>query len=230
MEGMISDTSEGSEISRIKDRIASLVDQRFTAGSDIYYLSLLGNDLGSDRQLLEKLSGLKLSEFIQKECKYAIGRTGQHANVLYIVRPQTSDLAIPNPKPVFPRYISRFWAAFAIPLQEGERRLINISTLDFGSDETELRKLGPDIREIDAEYIAPHDASGSAAEIGRRVERWLQHQQLDPTPFIAQPRRPSRDASPSLLDQLLEALRDDQLMRVSLSLDIVRTLRERRGR
>ena len=75
MEGKISVTSKCSEVGRIKDRIASLVDQRFTGGGDTYYLSLLGNDLGLDRHVLERLTGQKLSEFIQSEFDFEIGRT-----------------------------------------------------------------------------------------------------------------------------------------------------------
>jgi hypothetical protein len=225
----ISASSEIAELARIKSRIASLVDQRFATGVDIYYLSQLGNELGSDRLLLEKLTGQKLLEFIHKEFNFEIGKTGQHQNVFYVVRPGQAISEIQTPKPVIPRYAMRFWAAFSIPLHDGDRRFIDIHTLAFGPDELPLRVTGTDIREIRPEFIAPPDTSRSPTEIADRIERWLQEQHLDRAPFLAQRGDSTRDL-PSLLDQMLDALDGGQLKRISLPLDIIRTLRERRGR
>jgi hypothetical protein len=226
----IPSSSETAELARIRLRIESLVNKHFATGADIYYLSQLGNDLGSDRLLLEKLTHQKLSEFIQKEFNFKICITGEHQNVLYMVRPGHSISEIPTPKPGTTRYASRFWAAFSIPLTEGEHRFIDIHTLAFGSDESSLKGTGTDIREIRPEFIVPHGTYGSATEIADRIERWLDEQQLDRFPFLAQRSQSARDARPSLLDQLLDALDGGQLKRISLPLDIIRTLSERRGR
>jgi hypothetical protein len=225
----IPSSSETAELARIRSRIESLVEERFATGADSYYLSQLGNDLGQDLPILEKLSRQRLSEFIQKEFDFEIGRTGQHQNILYVVRPGHAISEIQTPKPGIPRYLSRFWAAFSIPLSEGERRFIDIHTLSFGPDELSLRGTGRDIREIRPELIVPRGTYGSATDIADRIDRWLQEQHLDRAPFLAQQGHSARDL-PSLLDQLLDALDGGQLKRISLPLDIIRTLSERRGR
>ncbi len=40
------------EVERIKARITALVNDRFSRGSEMYYLSQLGTDLGADRGAL----------------------------------------------------------------------------------------------------------------------------------------------------------------------------------
>jgi hypothetical protein len=228
---MVEDASEALEVERIKARIESLVDQRFATGADTFYLSQLGNALGSDRLLLEKLTRRKLAEFIRSEFPFEIQVTGLHKNVLFIVRPGgTSPVPDVHKPRTTPRYVSRFWAAFVVPLPADERRFININSFFFGSDETAIRASGGDVREIRGEFIAPSDASANVSEISSRIDRWIEEEHLDRTRFIIQQRHNQSDTSPSVLDQLLEMLTIDQLKRVSLPLDVIRTLSERRDR
>ena len=91
--------SDADEISRIKDRIATLVKQRFATGANTYYLSQLGNELVSDRQLLEKLTKGKLSDFIRSEFDFEIGKSGAHRNVLYLLQPGTTSSALQDLRP-----------------------------------------------------------------------------------------------------------------------------------
>jgi hypothetical protein len=225
-----SDSSKTGDLARIKSRIESLVEQRFARGAELYYLSQLGNDLGTDRQRVEQLTGQKLADFIQKEFNFETGRTGQHQNILFIVRPNHLISEVEAAKPGLPRYRSRFWAAFAVPLPEGQRRFIHIPTLGFGPEESFLGGTETDVREIGPEYVTQSGETRAAFQIADCIERWLQTQQLDRAPFLAQPRHALGDALPSLLEQLLNALDGEQLKRISLPLDIIRTLNERRGR
>ena len=231
---MAEDTSASSEtadLKEIKSKIELLVERRFAMGVNSYYLSQLGNDLGPVRQLVEMLSGQKLSDFIQKEFNFEIRTTGQHQNILYIVPPGRAISDFETPKVPKRRYASSVWAAFTRPLLEDQRRFIDIRTLQFGSEESQLGGPGTDVREISREYIRPLDTTGSAIEgVGNRIERWIQEQHLDPVQFLVQTRHIARDTRASLLDQVINALSDEQLRRISLPLDVIRTLSERRAR
>jgi len=130
------------EVDRIRARIAGLVDGHFSAGATSYYLSQLGNELQEDRKILERLTKKKVSEFIQEEFQYNIGRTGSHSNVLFIVAPGADPA---KPDAALPRFNKRFWAAFSVPLSEGERRFLDLSDLNFGPDS---ESLGADGRPI----------------------------------------------------------------------------------
>jgi hypothetical protein len=92
MEEQSSGISKSAEVSRIKDRISFLVERHFAEGKGVYYLSRLGIDLGPDRQLIERLTGQRLAEFIKSEFNFVIDRTGQHNNVLHIVQPGDADV------------------------------------------------------------------------------------------------------------------------------------------
>lgn len=150
--------------------------------------------------------------------------------MLYLARPDNITATIDAPNVTLPRYNRRFWAAFAIPLTYNDRRYININSLDFGADEGALQVKGADVRPIDGKFIATADFSGGAAGIARNIECWLKEQHLDATVFHAQRRGAKREVAFSLLEQMLSALDGDQLKRVILPLDVVRTLIDRRAR
>jgi len=211
------------EVARIKERIQSLIRQHFDSGSGNFYLSRLGAQLGSDRMLLEKLTGGKLSEFVRSNFDYEIGRGGEKNNVLFLLAPGSSEKTGDRPTR---RYLPRFWAAFAVPLPENEQRHINLASLKFGPDPSALGGMTDDIRAIAAQYIAPRSASGSATETAARIEAWLETQHLDAERFLAKRQRSDRHGS--VLEALLSALSPKDLERVSLPLDIVKTLFERR--
>jgi hypothetical protein len=216
-------TSEDTaqEIARIKDRIDAFISEHFARGEQVYYLSKLGIQLGSDRLDLEKLTGVKLGTFVRNNFDYHMDAEGQHKNVL-VLRSKGLPDGTSSSRHSVPRYAPRFWAAFAVPLAQGEHRFINLSTLAFGP-------VGPsagsnaDIREIEPQFIAPMDASGSASDTTVRIAEWLDQQKLEPERFIAKPRHTGRDGG-TALEFLLNTLDGDQLRRVSLPLDIVKTL------
>jgi hypothetical protein len=213
-----------AEVARIKRRIQSLIQEHFDSGSGDLYLSRLGAQLGGDRILLEKLTGRKLSEFVRNNFDYEIGRGGQKNNVLFLVAPGAIEK--PSERPVR-RYLPRFWAAFAVPLSASEQRHINLVSMRFGPDPAILGGANEDVRPIPDQYIAHRNASGSAAETAARIEAWLDSQQLDAERFAVKRQRADRHGS--VLDALLQALSTEDLKRISLPLDIVKTLSERRS-
>jgi hypothetical protein len=221
-------TTETDEVERIKNRVKLIVEQKFADGITPVYLSQLGNDIGEDRRLIEKITKKKFSDFIKDDLGFEIHAMGEHQNILYLVPPEYTTGQPESHKRHSPRYTKAFWAAFAKPIEEGERRFINLATHEFGADEETLRQRGGEIREISPSFTSPAEGSGSAMEIAERLERWLKEQELDPEPFLLRRRRPTSAGSMSLLDMLLNSLDVEQLKRVSLPLDVVRILNDRR--
>ena len=125
------------------------------------------------------------------------------------------------------RYAPPFWAAFAIPLKENEQRYINIATLRFGPDRASLGAENDDIRVIPPQYIALPNASGSPNENVARIEAWLAAEHLDGDRFMA--KRSRLDSHGSVLDVLLQSLSTEELKRISLPLDIIKTLSTRKS-
>ena len=217
-----------SEIARIKERITDLIESHFNRGESILYLSKLGIELGDDRPRLEKLTQRKLGQFLKDDPgEFEVGVTGQHKNILYLMPKGQSLDSIPPPSP---RYARRFWAAFARPLPTEEtQRFINISTFFFGPDAEQLKQEGAsDIRPIDAEYISAESGSGGVVGIADRIKKWLKAQGLDERAFLAE-NDSATTKERSLLISIISALDAGQLSRVSLPLDVVKTLLERRS-
>lgn len=216
-------TSEArAEVDRITKRILVLVDSRFKS-EETYYLSQLGNELGDDRKLLESLTGRKFSEFLSSEFGFELERTGVHNNVLFIRRPGSAS----PPPPAKPRFRRGFWLAFAAPLAGNSERYINIDTLKWATDADHIAEGDSEVRPIAAKFIAK-DAEISDADIVRQIEEWLQEQGLEESRFHIQKRRSDRQGERSLLDAILVSLSADQLKRVSLPLDAVKTLSDQR--
>ena len=214
------------ELERVTNRIIALVNEHFARGEERFYLSGLGSLLGEDKKLLEKLSKRKLADFVEHVMGYEIGKTGQHLNVLHIVRPASAGPATPSARRKSPKFISEIWNAFSVPLEDNERRFIDIVTKTVSTDPNVLPAAVGAVREITPEFVT--DGSLKSVEIGDRILRWLEQEMLDPALFIASSRRDS-DA-PSLLQQMLELLDGDQLKRTTLPLDVVKALSERPGR
>lgn len=211
-----------AEIERISGRIKALVEEHFGRGEAQFYLSGLGSLLGEDRLALERLSKRKLGDFVANVLDYELGKSGQHLNVLHIVRPETFGPATITPERKSTKFIPEIWTSFAKPLSEGERRFFDPAALAVSSE--------PDgagaAREISAAYLSREPRP--AGQVGDSIRKWIDDQSLDLSLFVAtRARRDSGGAT--LLDQLLDALDGEQLRRAQLPLDVIKTLSERRG-
>lgn len=215
------------EIERIKQRLIGLIEERFARREDLIYFSTLGNQLGEDRITLEKLTRKKLGQFIQDDLKeYKVNATGSHNNVFYLTRKGQTDVPILTP---IPRYASRFWTAFAKPLEDGETtRFLNISTLHFGPDEERLKQDDDSrILPIDPRFISTEGESIGNREIAQRISEWLDHHGLLKDRFLTKTKA-SEKIEDSLMSDIINTLNPEQLKRVSLPLDVVKTLLARR--
>lgn len=225
MSKAVKEAGEG-DIERIRSRIERLVSERFAEGKSVYYLSQLGIDLNEDRKILERLSKMKLADFVKTKFDFELGQTGTHKNVLYIRNPAMPESTTPAH---VPRFNNRFWAAFARPLSGATSRFINLSNFDFGPDQNEIARNGGETREVNKKYITEGGRYSTPNEIYSRIKEWLAEQKILEAQFISDRGRSSySEHGETFLDVLLNTLTGDQLKRVNLPLDVVKALRERR--
>lgn len=200
--------------------IRAYIDRQFENGGKRVFLSSLGSNLVSQKQLIEKLTGQKFSEFIKTSLDYPIGITGEHKNILFLVPRGTSPDVVEE---CAPRFNPGFWTAFAKPLAGEEQRFINLNTLRFGSKVEVAGNEAGAVRKIEAKFIATEETSRDIADMVRRIDDWLSEQSLERDPFLAKARKP-RAANNNLLSELLSTLSHDQLRRTNLPLDVVKSL------
>lgn len=221
--------SEGAEsvdeVARIRSRIEEYFARSLAMGESRYYLSQLGSQLAGDRTILEALTGKKLVSFVRDELGYEIGEEGVHRNILF-AKLGDSGAGPSMPATSIPRYASRFWAAFRVPLDDGEaHRFINLETMAFASERDEVASGPGEVREIDPKFVFQGDGSAAPRVIAECIEQWLAEQQLDPSPFLIH-RKNVRREQKSLLDAMIAALSGEQLKRVNLPLDVVKALKD----
>lgn len=215
------DEQQVAEVARIRERIKGLIERAFANGKPTYFLAQLGNELSDqDRKTLEHLTGTKVARFVIDNFDYEVGRTGQHENILYLVA-HDGNAAIP-PEAV-PRYNGRFWSAFKVPLNAGQKRFINIETFEFGPDAAAIAAQDAQVREITPDFLPRGEEVPTSEQILKRIAGWLEAQELDQAAFLIQRRKRHRGQG-DLLSALINALDKDQLKRVSLPLDVVQTL------
>jgi hypothetical protein len=214
-----------TELARIKERLDELVETRFLQGKNIYYLSALGNDLGSDKSAIQEKFGLTLLEFIQKHTKYQTNRFGAHNNVYGII-PDGVDPHDVIPERPRRRFKKGFWAAFIYADgTEPTTHYLNLSTLHFDTTEEAARAGGGAILPIDAKYQVCWSDPQKQDLLHERIEQWLNDNNLTPDPFY-EVRFSS--GSETLLENIISSLSAEQMQRVSLPLDVVAALFKRR--
>jgi len=211
------------EIARIRSRIQDYFTDSLANGEGRYYLARLGSLLGSDRTALEALTGKKLVAFVQDDLGHEIEREGAHNNII-VVKIGEPIAGVRSATTATPRYAPRFWAAFRVPLgDEGDHRFINLSTMAFGTSREEVGD--GEIREIGSEFIVQNGGPVDASVILENIDKWLAEEGLEAKPFLLQ-RKEGQQEDKSLLDLMILALNGEQLKRVSLPLDVVKTLKD----
>jgi hypothetical protein len=218
----------GKRIEQLTEKVRALIEEHFERGADHLHLSALGARLGEDRVELEKLAGTKLSNFVRDHLPYKIEVSGEHKNILYLVSPDKPSVDGLHPGPAhMPWFMPGFWAAFANPLAPGEERYLDLKSLRSASDPKALETgvSGTDVLRIDPTFIAS-SARAAPSETVARIRAWLDEQKLPAERFVEKRGRQAR--ARSILHLLIEALEPEAQRRVSLPLDVVKTLLEQR--
>ncbi len=215
-----------------------------------YLLSRLGLDFPGAGQLTLAATGKKLLDFVSSEMadEVRIEQWPRHKNIWGLF-PKDAELAgdlnsyfemdhdrTAADRP--PRYIPRFWAAFAKPLDVGKRRAIDPQSAMF-YEIPESSPMPADMLEIDRRLIPPTDVQDRDILILSNVESWLKEHKLEGNRFLVSgmlAASSERTASVegkrwrSELDTLIEAVGSRDLSRVNLPLDIVHKLLNRPSR
>lgn len=217
-----------AEVARITSRIKGFFDDSVAKGEGRYYLARLGSQLGSDRITLETLTGTKLVSFVQKQLGYKIEWEGTHDNIVVVNLGDIAEGAQVHNTAV-PRFSSRFWAAFRVPMAgEETRRFINLRTMSFAPERDEVANREDEVREIDPKFIAKGNGPAAPSIIAEHIAAWLAEQKLNSNPFLV-PKNDIRREGRSLLDGIIAALTGEQLKRVNLPLDVVNALKKQVG-
>ena len=231
----------------VKKEITGTVQNYWDANQKVMLLSQLGAQL-RNKNLWSKGSVREtLTEFIEKNLSDTL-RVERHPNnpLILGILPKSALLSRPlreyfgpsKKSDRLPRYHPSFWAGFSKAINSGCRRFMNIDTRHF--DDVPATSESPknvSTHEIPADIIPDSDIEDRDAAIAKKIEAWAQQYDVDLSSFIVSSQRtsaawvrgPERRQHQSLLDRMLEALSEKDMVRVQMPLDIVNKLRTRRG-
>jgi len=237
---MTDDADEG-ELSRIEGKIAGLAEAALSNGQD-YLLSELGIALGTDLLVLKRASGKRLVEFIKKRLssRFEIVRYGSHDSIYAMAyaggqhpapRGSAGDhgsRGTETSSSKGPRFNSRFWAAFSVPIKS-EIRLLDARTLTF-TDVARPDVLPEEQLAIEADCIPEEGVEDRDRHIASNIASWLQAQHLPASRFVDNASRPAyRHEGPgaarptSVLEHVLDCLDKHQLQNTTLTLGLFRS-------
>lgn len=116
------------------------------------------------------------------------------------------------------RFVSALWAAFRRPLNAGEERYVSV--------QRPIRFVDVAAGEQPANRIAiPRECISGAPGAIERINKWIDENKLDRTPFLFEERACERLPSNDVLGRFLLALDPRDLARISIPLDVVDKLR-----
>jgi hypothetical protein len=136
-----------------------------------------------------------------------------------------------------PRYLPAFWAAFAKPIPDGFKRFLDIDHVAFEDVPAGKSPQAKNVVEVISTDVPPEDSEGRDATILTRLADWAHRNHVDLSRFNVAQRisrgdmgiGPRQQAEGSLLDKLLDALSERDLVRIQIPMDIVSKLRKHRG-
>lgn len=208
----------------MKTRISRLIDERRHYGLGSFYLSQLGNALGSDLRKLEMHSGKRLADFLQDEFDYKIAAEDKNRTALFIYFG-----ADPSPPSRSPRVRLELWEAFTSPLATNNRRIFDRVRDRF----LDLPPAAPTPKgaiEIPSQLIIPNPGKHLVDAVSRNAHQWArEHDENILEPVSASSSREALELL-SAYDILREVLTEDQLQRLTLPGDAMPALLAKRYR
>lgn len=221
-------------VAELKDRVAKLVDEHWRERSEPLLLSQLGAaDHGDVGRFARELAG-NLAAFIKDHAsdRVQIASGSAHPLVLaampvYVDRDDVlvDDLlerARERGAIGGPRFHPAFWAAFRVPLDEGNRRFVSTGKPIRFEDTPSGTGHPTGCVEVERRYIA--DAECDVGGVQQLIADWLSANELNGVTYLAAPAvsdLPRND----LLGRLLIALDTEDLKRMTIPLDVIRKLR-----
>ena len=219
----------------LKDRIANLIDEHWHQRSEPLLLSQLGAaDHGEVGRLAKAQSG-SLAAFMEHNVADRVRIVRGSTNPLvFAAVPASIDVNVEvddllervrdHAATGGPRFHPAFWAAFRVPLDDGNRRFVSTRTPIRFEDLQSLTEGQPaGYVELDRRYIAA--AECDAGGVQQLIADWLCHCGLDAKTYLVASNAASELPKNDLLGRLLMALDTDDLERVTMPLSVIDKLR-----
>jgi hypothetical protein len=237
------------ELDRLGDAIVAIVTEGFEQTRRVVLLSNLGQNLlkaGVDyRSILDRT---KLAEFIRAELSDRVTLVSVPGKDKVIgIHPAGVDLsalkdpfgqsgmdvvsraeAVPK-QDKRPLLHSQVWFAFSHFLAEGQARVLELQPEPLYRDFPESAELPGAGYPVDRNLIVPVGSLAKPerdARIYENITRWAEDGRIPLDGLLA--KKVERGERRNLLDELLQALSHAELARVTLPLDVIKTMRERR--
>ncbi len=237
------------ELARLEDAIVTIVTEEFERTKRVVLLSNLGQDLlkgGVDyRPILDKR---RLADFIRTELvdrvtlvpfpnkEKVVGIHPAHVDLAEWENPFGPPPAAKPPvakaeddgdkRAVLHRQV---WFAFSHFLADGQMRILELQPEPVYRDVPEDAKPAEEAYRISRDLIVPVGSMAKSdrdARIYENITAWARDARIPLAGLLAQ--REERGERRNLLDEMLRTLGPSELSRMSLPLDIVKTLRDRR--
>ena len=218
----------------LADRVAELVQEYWDDHRIPLFLSQLGSADGGEIGRSARRLAVNLADFVRGHLPDRVRVVSGSAYPLVMV-------AVPHDvaegidvdrligerhsasKGHVPRYSASFWAAFRVPLEEGNRRFLS-TRAPFRFEDVPAAEDGrAGYVEVDRQFIAP--AESEDGDVHRGIEEWLQSHGLSAETFLATNVPKSEMPANDLLGRLVSVLEPDDLKRMSIPLDVVSKLR-----
>lgn len=219
-----------------EQRIKQLVDEYWVKYHKGFRLSALGTILRKQFKELDKqTNGTKLSDYLRVAMKDSVTLIQNPKDkIAWAVIP--AGIAIPGddkaalfetPADVAtpPGMIDkRLWAAFSVPLADGNRRWVRLEPTVWFSDLPDQANPEPNHFEVSRNTIIPAGAAAPVdrtAQLRRHIEQWVK--EIGVNANITQEKKP---AVRSLLDLFVNTLTAEQLSQTNMRLDVIKRLME----
>ena len=221
-----------------KDRIVELVRRSWEQARRPLLLSQLGNEDGGAiaRHARETEEG-GLEKYIRACLHTEIGIISHSGNpkVKYALPADSGiDAGVGHDRiieeayaaPSKPRFIPAFWAAFRNPLEPEKRRYLHPSRpVRFEDMDSLPDDVDAGFVEIERKYIAAHRATDKK-EVFDNIKTWLNDHNYPADKWtIPEQIDMHRRGAENLLEKILVSLKEDDLQRMTIPMDIIRKLK-----
>lgn len=224
------------EAAQLADRVTELVGEHWHKRHEPLLLSQLGGaDQGEVGRRAKELSG-NLAAFIKHHAADRVRLASGSAHPLVVAavpvnvdqNVEVDDLLVrarERAENSGPRFHRAFWAAFRVPLGEGNTRFVSTRMpIQFEDTPSTMENHPTGYVEVERQYIA--GAECDVQGVQRLIARWLDANELEQGTFLATNSAVSNLPKHDLLGHLLIALDAEDLKRMTIPLDVVRKLRQ----
>lgn len=243
----VMDEQNIEKLDALKKDVVELVTEHWQTHQKAYLLSHLGKTLiGRGFDLQAVLAGRKLRAYISTELKDRLKVLSPRNNQLKVgAVPTDADLsggidilfAPPNKSAKgddrIPSFVPAFWAAFTRPIPSGRVRTLSLAPKIQFQDVSEAAATNSGKKTVGSEFVVLQGnlSNGEySTAVYSSIKRWLTNNDIElaavlsASPTSGGATAGGRADRSSLLEQMMAALTDEEMRRISLPLDIVARL------